>query len=370
MLPLRKLFSFGTVDTALAMLGLALLLSIMPGTVDNPGTPPQPQMAASVKEAANPAEPAPSPKPEDVRQDTADASSNTETEQPADPAPPAAAPFRIGILAPAGDTRYAARLEPFRTHLAARLGREVKIFTMPDWRTLIAAHARHAIDYAIYGATTYAEAWARCRCIEPLAVARSADGSIGYFAILVVNTDSGIGSLADMAGRSLVFGGDRSIAGHLFPLVEFANAGINPTRHFGSLSVSGNPVDAVRSVIAGEADGALAWSSLKGAAGEGFGRGTLRFLVDHDGLDMSRVAVIWKSRLIPNGPHAIHSAVPAALRDRLQRILVDLAADNPEAHAAVAGDGSGFTAISHAPYAPLLKLVPRSDRIPAMAKSG
>lgn len=263
--------------------------------------------------------------------------------------------LRIGFLAGDAGPRLLARLEPFRAYLQQKLDIPVELRAMADWRELIVAQGNAEIDYGIYGASAYVGAWARCQCVEPLVTEEAVDGSTGYYAVMLARTGSHIRTIEDMKGKVLAFGGETSTAGHLLPLAEFAASGIDPQSYFAETKMADNPLDAIRVLMEDKVDGALTWSTMVGRDDDGYGRGPMRMMVDRRTLDMSDVRVIWKSQLIPYGPHAVRSDLAASVKSALRTALESLADDAPDAFEAVDfSGGRRFVAIEHQAYQPLL----------------
>ena len=77
-------------------------------------------------------------------------------------------------------------------------------------------------------------------------------------------------------------------------------------------------------------------------------------------LDMNRVRVVWESRLIPFGPHALRSNLPEELKGVLSGALLSMARDDPEALDAVdrlGFGGGGFATPDASLYALAIDLV-------------
>ena len=77
-------------------------------------------------------------------------------------------------------------------------------------------------------------------------------------------------------------------------------------------------------------------------------------------LTMDQVRIVWQSPLIPFGPHAVRTDMPAELKTLLRDALTAMAAEAPDVLDAVdrsSFGGGGFVAASAADYAPLAPLV-------------
>lgn len=268
--------------------------------------------------------------------------------------------LRVGFVSSSTPAADLARLEPFRALLAARTGIAVDLVPATAAADLVDAEVNARVDYAIDSAMGYVTAAAECGCVEPLAEPVAVDGSRGYYAVLVARADSPIRDLAGSAGARLALGAADSVAGRLIPMKAFAAAGLDPATHFAALYEAGGPQDAVAALLDGRADLAVAWSSLAGDPANGYSFGALTRLVADGRLTMDQVRIVWRSRLIPFGPHTVRKNLPPELKALLLEALTSMGESSPDVLDAVdrsATGGGGFVAVSAADYAPLAELV-------------
>ncbi|MDR3493305.1 MAG: phosphate/phosphite/phosphonate ABC transporter substrate-binding protein [Ancalomicrobiaceae bacterium] len=273
--------------------------------------------------------------------------------------------LRIGVASLPSSGPVGERLEPFRAYVAEQLGVPVEIVVVKDGQALIDAAASHRIDYAVFSAAAYAMAVKTCGCVEPLAAPKSIDGSAGVRAILVVRNDSRYRQPSDLAGKVLSAPGVQSVASHLVAFAALAAEGADPAKLFGRIDTAKGPEAALRALLDKTADAALVWSTLQGDEGEGYDRGTLHDLVAKHVLDMHAIRIVWKSDLIPNGPHAVRSELPLTVKNELRDLLVGLADKAPEAYDAIEPTfGGGFVPIGQSSFLPLLRIVTPPGRNP------
>jgi hypothetical protein len=83
---------------------------------------------------------------------------------------------------------------------------------MASYRAMIDAQQSQRIDGGFYSAEAYAKAQAQCRCLEPIVAPRAGDGTAAYYAIIVAAPESGIASVADLAGKVVAMGAADSVA--------------------------------------------------------------------------------------------------------------------------------------------------------------
>jgi len=268
--------------------------------------------------------------------------------------------LRIGFLSSGTPAADIARLEPFRAYLEARIGLPVELVPATTYAALIDAEITARVPYAIHSATSFAAADAACQCLDPLAVASAADGSTGFYAILLARSDGPIRSLADAKGARLALTGEDSIAGRLVPMKAFAAEGIDAGTYFSAMVSAPGPEAAIAALLAGEADVAVGWSSLSGDVATGYSFGVLTRMVIDGLLSMDAVRIVWQSRLIPFGPHAVRRDMDPELKALLFDALAAMAVEAPDVLAAVDRSGfggGGFVAVDAADYAVVAELV-------------
>jgi phosphonate transport system substrate-binding protein len=272
--------------------------------------------------------------------------------------------LRVGVLAGTDSAYRIASLEPFRVYLQDRIGVPVEIVPAGSYDALIDAQISGGIDYAIYSATSFATAAVRCECIEPIGAPVAADGALGFHSILVAAADAPIESLADARGKSIALAGADSVAGRLVPLQAFAAEGIVPPQYFTRVETVADPKAAIQALLAGDVDVAVGWSSLTGPAISGYDFGVLTRMVADGSLGMDSIKIIWRSELIPFGPHAVRADIPPELRSLLSQALLAIASEDPRALDSVdrlGFGGGGFASPGPDLYGVVLDLVKPRD---------
>ncbi len=268
--------------------------------------------------------------------------------------------LRIGFLSSANPAADLARLEPFRAYMEARISLPVELLPATSYAALIDAEVTGRVPYAIHSATSFATAEAMCSCVEPIAAPTAFDGSRGFHAVLLVRADSPVQTLAEAKGARLALSAGDSIAGRLVPLKAFAAEGIDPATHFSALFEALGPEAAIAALFDGRADIAVGWSSLAGDPAAGYSFGVLTRMVVEGKLSMDQVRVIWQSRLIPFGPHAVRKDLAPELKALLGEALAAMASDAPDVLDAIDSSGlggGGFAAVSGDDYAVVEELL-------------
>lgn len=266
--------------------------------------------------------------------------------------------IRIGVVAGASPTNTRDAVEPFRIYLEEWLGVRVEIYATADYPALISGQLTGRFELAFLTATGFVTIAAACgECVEPFVAPVTDDGAEGFHAVLVVAAGSPIAGPEDLPGMRLAVSQSDSVAGRVLPLALFAADEIDVEAI--DLIERESPEDAVLALLAGEADAALAWSSLAGSASEGYSRGVLRRLVEAGALTMNAVEIAWRSPLIPNGPMTGLAILPEEMKAAIVEAMTAVEGDAAVALAAVNGLGGGrFVEIGAEAYAPLQLLLP------------
>lgn len=122
--------------------------------------------------------------------------------------------FRIGFVSVKPMSAALADVEPFRLAIEEQLGLPVEALPMNDLSRLAGAHAEGRVEYAVYPATTYAAAWVKCECLEPVAVAMADDKTTAIHVVVIGRTAGGRLRARELPGKKiwLLDSGCRGIA--------------------------------------------------------------------------------------------------------------------------------------------------------------
>lgn len=268
--------------------------------------------------------------------------------------------LRIGLLGGENESDRLGRYEAYRGLLETTFGVPVRLFPASDYAGVMQAFSARQIEGAAMGASAYAGAWLDTNgAVEPLFVAREADGGISYIAVMVVRADSGITSLEQLRGKSLAWADPNSTSGYLVPRSELRAAGIGTEsgQYFSRTGFGGGHEQAVVAVLQRQYDAAVTWASGQGDEAQGFTRGNLRAMVEKGMLNMRDLRVIWRSRPILNGPMTVRKDLPAAFKADFAQFHLALATAHPQIYAQVErGGGQGYAAVTHEQFEPIVQL--------------
>lgn len=129
--------------------------------------------------------------------------------------------LRFGLSPARGVDRARAGGERLASYLSARLGCSVRAIVLGDYQTLVDAVANGEVDLAWMPPAAFMAA--ADRGVSALATLRR-DGQTSYESAIVVRTDSGLRSLADLRGKRMGWVDRESAAGYLFAAAEIVRA--------------------------------------------------------------------------------------------------------------------------------------------------
>ncbi len=259
--------------------------------------------------------------------------------------------IRIGLLGGENEADRIGRYDAYRKLFEDTFQVPARTFAAADYAGVLQAFSAKQIEFSGMGSSAYAGAWLDTNGnVEPLVVAREADGSISYIAVMVTRSDSGITSLAQMKGKSLAWADPNSTSGYLIPRFEIKQGGIDiePGKYFSRTGFGGGHEQAVVAVLQKQYDASVTWASGLGEESQGFTRGNLRAMTDKGLLKPGDLRIIWKSRPILNGPLTVRKDTPQAFRDDIRDFHLALPTTYPKIYEQVErGGGQGYQTVKH-----------------------
>lgn len=223
--------------------------------------------------------------------------------------------FGVGLYQPDKD-RNDATYRPLAEHLASRLGRRVKLYTVDTWEGLARSLAAGETDIALMGPWGYvlANHTAGAEAVATILY----DGKPEYFAIMVTHSESGIRSIADLKGKTFAFGDKGSTSGYLVPLHHFQKNGIDPERFLGRVLHTKHQAIELQ-VSRGEIDAGADYNRNRDA------------MIAEGMIDPKNSVVFWTSDPLPNDAVAVRAGLAkdpdfvAKLRQALESVGPELA---------------------------------------------
>lgn len=238
---------------------------------------------------------------------------------------PEIAEIDFGIISTESQENLEELWEPFLDRMEEEMGRPVNGFYATDYAGVIEAMGAGKIQIAWYGGKSYIEAAARSDA-EAFAQTVASDGSKGYYAHLITNTENPIVGEIDLdagngdqfvidnaADLTFAFNDPNSTSGFLVPsYYVFAQNGVNPEAAFSELVFAGSHEATAQAVANNQVDVATNNSE------------SLARLQESDPEAFEQVQVIWTSPLIPSDPIAYRNDLPDCLKQEMQDFFFNI----------------------------------------------
>jgi phosphonate transport system substrate-binding protein len=205
-------------------------------------------------------------------------------------------------------TRYTALTE----YLQERLGRKIVLVTSKDFQSFWRGVEERRYDIVQYNQYHYIRSAKTYQVIAH----NKEFGKSTMAGALYVRKDSGITSLAQLRGRTVLFGGgEDAMIGYIAPVYMMLQAGLKKDEFTSQFTIT--PINSVIGVYRKQADAA-------GSADNAVGQPVIRNAINTD--ELTALAV---SEQLLHLPWAVKRTMPAQLRQTIQSSLVDL--ENSEA---------------------------------------
>lgn len=260
--------------------------------------------------------------------------------------------FNIGILGGENAQDRLTSQECYRVAIEAELGVPVKLFTPADYDGVIQGLLGGSLDMAWLGASSFAKIYLTDPKAVDLALTKqNVDGSTGYYSIGFARKDSGITSMEDAKGKSFAFADPNSTSGYLVPGAELTEKYGDLEQYFSEVKFSGGHEQTIVGVANGDFAAGVSWADGLGNWEDGYNSGALRRAADAGLVDMNDLVQIWQSKLIPEGPMVVRSALPQDVKDKVIKLTADLhETDKACAYGVAAGDAKDFVPVTLPEY--------------------
>ncbi len=224
--------------------------------------------------------------------------------------------FRVTTIPEEAATEQVRKFTPLATYLEQRLGMKVEFTPVNDYPAAVEALVNKKVDLVWFGGFTYVQANLRSGGkIIPLA---QREEDTRFQSVFISKTNSGIKALADMKGKQVSFGSQSSTSGHLMPRSNLLAAGINPEKDFRRIAYSGAHDATIASVVSGKVDAAALDITV------------WRKFVAENRVDTKAVDVFFTTPPFFNYNWSVHADMPADLREKVKKALLDLDPATPE----------------------------------------
>lgn len=232
------------------------------------------------------------------------------------PAAQAQQVLKVTTIPEEAATEQVRKFGPIVRYLERVLGMKVEFTPVNDYPAAVEALVNRQVDLVWFGGFTHVQAQIRSGGkVIPIAQ-REEDSQ--FRSVFITQVDSGIKQLADLKGKTVSFGSASSTSGHLMPRSFLLQAGIEPERDFKRVAFSGAHDATIASVVSGRVDAAALDITV------------WRRFVDDKKVDTSKVNVFFTTPPFFNYNWSVHADLPAPLRERITKALLDLSMDNPE----------------------------------------
>lgn len=224
--------------------------------------------------------------------------------------------FKVTTIPEEAATEQVRKFGPLVRYLERQLGMKVEFTPVTDYPAAVEALVNKQVDLAWFGGFTHVQAQIRSGGkIMPIA---QREEDTRFRSVFITQTDSGIRQLSDLKGKTVSFGSQSSTSGHLMPRSFLLQAGIDPDRDFRRVAYSGAHDATIASVVSGKVDAAALDITV------------WRKFVDEKRVDTSKVNVFYTTPPFYNYNWSVHADMPAALRERVAKALLDLSMDTAE----------------------------------------
>ncbi len=224
--------------------------------------------------------------------------------------------LRVTTIPEEAATEQMRKFTPIARYLEKKLGMKVEFTPVSDYPAAVEVLVNKKVDLVWFGGFTHVQAQLRSGGkIIPIA---QREEDTRFQSVFIAKTDSGIKTLADMKGRQVSFGSQSSTSGHLMPRSFLLQAKIDPERDFKRIAYSGAHDATIASVVSGKVDTAAlditVWKKF----------------VTENKVDTKAVDVFFTTPTYFNYNWSVHADMPADLRGRIQKALLDLDPNTPE----------------------------------------
>jgi phosphonate transport system substrate-binding protein len=272
--------------------------------------------------------------------------------------------LNFGVVSSENEADRIVRYKAFVAYLERSLGVPMKMHQATDYAGSIEALKARKLEFAHFGAASYAQAWlVTGGKVEPIVVESDSEGSVAYHSVIAVKTDSPYQSIHDLKGKALAFADPNSTSGYVAPSYFLREQGIDPQTFFGRTGFSGSHENGMIAVLNGTYDAAA--TSWTNAERSNVARIELKGMIPK-----GQIRYVWKSPQIPNGPWAMHIDLPTTLKSDIRATLVALPAADPTAWKDITdGKSKGVEEVPHAAFEPIIRMIKDNQRARRDAKS-
>jgi phosphonate transport system substrate-binding protein len=250
------------------------------------------------------------------------------------------------------------RYQPWVEYLAKELGVKVTLRIANDYAAVIEGQKAGNIHIAYYGPASLSRAVkVTSGGVEPFVTTINQDGTVGYYSVAYVKTDSAYHKIEDLKGKNVGLVDPNSTSGNNVPRFALDKMGIDPDQYFAKVVYTGSHENAVIAVVQGTVDVCFNWWNSDIDS-------NLTRMVTKSMVKKEDVRMIFKSDLIQGSPYAYLTSLPPDLKKAITVAFVDA----PKKEKAIfdkLSDGKdlGFAPVTVADYKSTIELIEFVDRL-------
>jgi phosphonate transport system substrate-binding protein len=223
--------------------------------------------------------------------------------------------LRVTTIPEEAASEQTRKFGPLVEYLQDRLGTRVVFTPVSDYPAAVEALVNRQVDLVWFGGFTFVQA--RIRSGGRIVPIAQREEDTQFRSVFIARTGSGIGTLADLKGRTVSFGSQSSTSGHLMPRHFLLQAGLQPERDFRRIAYSGAHDATIASVVSGRVDAAALDITV------------WRKFVEEKRVDTSAVSVFHTTPAYFNYNWSVHADMPLEQRERIALALLELDPGDP-----------------------------------------
>ncbi|WP_455366281.1 phosphate/phosphite/phosphonate ABC transporter substrate-binding protein [Kaarinaea lacus] len=226
--------------------------------------------------------------------------------------------------------------KPLREHLEKQLGEPVRLVVPKDFKAFWEGVEKKQFDLVHYNQYHYIKSHKELG--YEVIVANEEFGNKQIAGALSVRKDSGIKSVADLKGKTILFGGGKKAMGsYIAPTAILKTAGLNEGKDY-TVKFAKNPPSAVIGVY------------NNAAAAAGSGNVVVRINAVTKKINSDDIVILAESDQFTQLPWAVKGDIPPAKAKKIQDIMVGLKESSQGKEILKAAKVTGFYAVSDSDF--------------------
>jgi len=216
-------------------------------------------------------------------------------------------PLRVMLIPADGGTAGGtlADFAPLFEAVGAQTGLEFDLKVGQSYSAVVEAMKAGLVDIAWLGPVAYVQA--REAGVAELLAVSVLDGESVYYAAIFVPRDSSLAGIDELRGKAVAFGDVNSGSSFTYQVAMMLERGLDPAQDLGAIRLTGSHAASLSALAEGQVDAAcLSFESYLRA-------------VDSGTVSADAFRVLARSDAIPNPPIALHTALPAPLKQTLKQ---------------------------------------------------